>query len=42
MGILQSEDQQDELDYDEEYYMELTDLLYSQYDTNQDAALSLE
>ena len=36
---MQEEDHNNDLDYDEEYYLELTELLYSQYDTNNDGAL---
>lgn len=36
---MQEEDHDNDLNYDEEYYLELTELLYSQYDINNDEAL---
>lgn len=42
MKVLAQEDLENDLEYDREYYLELTELLYDRYDLNQDEALSLD
>jgi hypothetical protein len=42
MSVMQTDDEEDGLDYEKSYYLELTELLYSQYDVNGDGALTLK